>query len=392
MSHSTLDHVGGRNSALSNERTIKRLFPARVCEASAVELVLAASSGKISTMNIELVRRTLKRRYPFRIARGISTETDNLFLYLRDGSAPGLVGIGECAPSVADTELADLSEAALRDFKPISSHPRDLYEQGRQSNLPMPALCALDVACWDLLAKRAGIPLRDLLGFGPSKVPTSITIGINPPEVTKERVEELLDGDRFRYLKVKLGASEGLAFDQAHFEAARQVAEKHKVTIRVDANCGWSLPDALTMMRWLEERGVDYIEQPLAKDAFKESLTLFEQRSLPIYLDESCQTAADVIRWADRCDGVNLKLMKCGGITGALRIIETARALGLKLMIGCMGESSISISAGAALGNAFDHIDLDSHLKLADDPAMGATLENGVVRSPDAPGHGAELR
>lgn len=346
----------------------------------------------MANMKIELTRRTLQRRYPFRIARGTSTATENVFVYLNDAAEPSIVGLGECAPSVGEEHLADESETALRNFRPTSLEPRVLYQQGRTYGLPLPALCALDIACWDLLAKQAKLPLRKLLGFGPSQVPTSITIGINPPEVTRERVAELLDGSRFRYLKVKLGASEGLEFDQAHFEAARQVANKHGVGIRVDANCGWSLKQAHSMMAWLKERGVDYIEQPLAKDAYDDCGELFKQRTLPLYLDESCQTAADLPRWADRCDGINLKLMKCGGITGALRIIETARALDLKLMVGCMGESSVSISAGAALGDAFDHVDLDSHFKLASDPAVGATLINGVVTTPNTPGHGAQLR
>ncbi len=343
-------------------------------------------------MAIELERRTLHRRYPFRIARGTSTQTDNLFVVLRDPEQPDLFGIGECAPSVTEVTLAELSANALSQFEPEHLEPRALHAQGIEAGLPMPALCALDVASWDLLAQRAKLPLHTLLGFSKPTVPTSITIGINPPEVTRQRVAELLAENRFRYLKVKLGAGEGLDFDRAHFEAAREVAEPLGVVIRVDANCGWTLPQALQMADWLKERAVDYIEQPLAQDAFDDYGELFRRRVLPIYLDESCQTADDIPRWADRCDGVNLKLMKCGGITGALRIIETARAHHLKLMIGCMGESSVSISAGAALGAAFDHIDLDSHFKLADDPATGATLEDGIVMPPASAGHGAHLR
>ena len=145
------------------------------------------------------------------------------------------------------------------------------------------------------------------------------------------------------------------------------------------------------MQTWLAERGVDYIEQPLVKGAEDQLPELFRKRVLPIYADESCWFAEDVPKLADRVDGVNLKLMKCGGPTEALRIVAAARAHGLKTMIGCMGESSVAISAGAALSALFDHIDLDSHLNLTNDPAAGADLVNGCVIPNDRPGHGAVM-
>ena len=145
------------------------------------------------------------------------------------------------------------------------------------------------------------------------------------------------------------------------------------------------------MIQWLAERKVDYVEQPLAKGQEAELPRVFENRALPIFVDESVWFSSDVPALADRCDGVNLKLMKCGGLTEALRIVAVARSLGLQTMIGCMSESSVAIAAGAAIGALFDHIDLDSHLNLNPDPASGAPIVDGVIVPTEGPGHGAAL-
>jgi muconate cycloisomerase len=252
-------------------------------------------------------------------------------------------------------------------------------------------MAALDVALWDLLAKHAGLPLYRLLGLPKEQVETSVTIGLNPPEVTKERVPDILRRTGARCLKIKLGSSEGTDYDKAHFSAAAEASAAFHPKLRVDANGGWDVPTARSMMRWLAERGVDYVEQPLVEGAESELPKLFEGRPLPIFVDESCRYSPDVVKVAGSVDGVNLKLMKCGGITEALRIVATARALGLKTMIGCMSESSVAIAAGAAMGALFDHIDLDSHLNLNPDPAAGAPIVDGRIVPSDVPGHGASL-
>jgi muconate cycloisomerase len=190
---------------------------------------------------------------------------------------------------------------------------------------------------------------------------------------------------------VKLGNPDGLDADQSMFSSVMESAQKFGVGLRVDANGGWTLSGAKTMMSWLKERGCEYVEQPLNSEVDDELPVLFSDRVLPIFIDESCCFSSDVGRLAHCVDGVNLKLMKCGGITEALRIVATARAHGLKTMIGCMGESSVAIAAGVSLGALFDHIDLDSHLNLMPDPALGLELGDGVVRIPEVPGHGARL-
>ena len=215
------------------------------------------------------------------------------------------------------------------------------------------------------------MPLYRLLGLARRAVPSSLTVGINPPEVVRERVPLLL-AQGARALKIKLGSPEGIAADKAMYAAVLGPRWGADVALRVDANGGWSPEDARHMMGWLAERRAEYVEQPLVQGAEDQLPGLFRDRPLPIFVDESCRMSGDIPGFADRVDGVNLKLMKCGGITEALRIVATARAHGLKTMIGCMGESSVSIAAGASIGALFDHIDLDSHLNLDPDPATGA--------------------
>ena len=146
------------------------------------------------------------------------------------------------------------------------------------------------------------------------------------------------------------------------------------------------------MMQWLAERDCEYVEQPLEEGNEENLSYLFKNRPLPIFVDESCRFASDIPKWAEYVDGVNLKLMKCGGVTGALQIISTAKAFGLKTMIGCMGETSISIAAGASISGVLNHIDLDSHLNLNPDPCEGAPLVNEVITPPNIPGHGGRFK
>ncbi len=342
-------------------------------------------------MDIEFRTLHLNKRFPLAISRGVITGSDNLFIGLSEN---GLTGWGEMAPG--STEGADTPEAGermLRDFLAGGLDPSSIhrtYANAVEAGVAPCALAALDMALWDLRAKAAGMPLHRLLGLGRRAVPTSLTVGINPPDVVRERVPLLLDAGA-RALKIKLGSPEGIEADKAMFAAVLEAVARRDVVLRVDANGGWSVDDARLMMTWLAERGAEYVEQPLVKGAEDELVDLFQGRPLPIFVDESCRTAADIPVFADRVDGVNLKLMKCGGITEALRIVATARAHGLKTMIGCMGESSMSIAAGASLSELFDCIDLDSHLNLDPDPCVGAPMSGGVVLPEEVPGHGGRF-
>jgi muconate cycloisomerase len=343
---------------------------------------------------IRLAFRTvaLVKRYPLAISRGTQAGSSNLFVFASDTPHEG---VGELAPAISSDWTAERGQAQLLAFAAgfdLTAGPHAAWAAMRARGIDPSAMAALDVALWDLLAKRAGLPLHALLGLPRPSVATSVTIGLNPPEVTRERVPEILRRTGARALKIKLGSPEGREHDRAHFAAAAEAAAPFGVRLRVDANGGWTVDEALAMDRWLAARGVDYVEQPLAEGREDDLPRLHAGRTLPVFADESCRWAADVPRLADRVDGINLKLMKCGGITEALRIVAAARAHGLATMIGCMSESSVAIAAGASLGALFDHLDLDSHLNLAPDPADGAPIVDGVVAPLERPGHGGALR
>ena len=334
----------------------------------------------------------LEKRFPLRISRGVITGSDNLFVSVTHDD---VVGWGEMAPGSSEgVATAADAEALLRDFCEQGLHDlsiRQIHDLAIQQAIAPCALAALDIALWDWLGKKAGLPLYRLLGIGKPTVPTSVTIGINPPEVVRERVPRLLDGTGIKSLKIKLGSPDGIDADKEMFRQIVESTRNYNVNLRVDANGGWDIDEARHMMRWLADRHTDYIEQPLAEGREHDLPAIFKDRPLPIFVDESCRFASDILGYSDCVDGVNLKLMKCGGITGALQIIEVARAHKLKTMIGCMGESSLSISAGAALTGLLDHVDLDSHLNLAPDPCTGAQLADGVIVPNDLPGHGARF-
>lgn len=342
-------------------------------------------------IRIDWIRRDLVKLHPLAISRGVSYGSVNLFVTLSDGTHEG---IGEAAPGAGyDETLAPLAEGQLTELFPSREldgdiSPFALHRHLTQAGVAPPAMAAVDVALWDLRAKQAGMPLYQLLGLPRHIATTSVTVGLNEPEITRERTRELIARTGGRNLKIKLGSPNGLDFDRAHFEAARESAPG--VQLRVDANGGWSVEQAQTMIPWLAERGVDYVEQPL-KEGNEDGLPHLQPSRLPIFVDESCRTSSDVPKWAAHVQGINLKLMKCGGITEAMRIVATARAHGLQTMIGCMGESSVAIAAGTAIGALFDHLDLDSHLNLNPDPAVGLGWEDGCVVPPTTPGHGAVL-
>lgn len=318
------------------------------------------------------------------------TSSENLFVFASDGVH---TGVGELSPATGSAWTAEQGQNQLEAFtsEGIAEDPYTNYIRMRHAYIDPPAMAALDIALWDLAAKRAGLPLYKMLGLPKSNVPTSVTIGINPVEVTKERVPEILRSSGAKCLKIKLGSPQGRDHDKDHFAAAAEAAKPFGTRLRVDANGGWTVAEAKMMCSWLANLGVDYVEQPLAEGEEDGLPALFANRPLQIFVDESIRFSPDVIKVADRVDGINLKLMKCGGITEATRIVATAKAFGLKTMIGCMSETSIAIAAGAAIGALFDHIDLDSHLNLSPDPASGAPIIDGVIVPTELPGHGGAL-
>jgi muconate cycloisomerase len=335
----------------------------------------------------------LKKKHPLQISRGVHNKSQNLFIEIvKDGitawgeSAPGKTEGAKSAEEV-QAHLTRLINSGIND---LSIH--EVCQRSKDLNIPACALAGIDIALWDLTAKKAKLPLKELLGLPKPKVPTSITVGINPPEIVKERVEMIISNPQVRALKVKLGSPEGIEYDKLIYSQVIESTKKSNIAIRVDANGGWSLDEAKLMMKWLAERNAEYIEQPLVEGDEDKLKFLFEGRPLPIFIDESCRFAEDVANNYQHVDGVNLKLMKCGGITEALKILNVAKSHGLKTMIGCMSESSVSISAGASITGIIDYVDLDSHYNLNPDPSEGTLMIDGVTMINSLPGHGAKLK
>jgi L-alanine-DL-glutamate epimerase-like enolase superfamily enzyme len=235
----------------------------------------------------------------------------------------------------------------------------------------------------DLVGKRLDVPLFRMWGLDPCAAPPStFTIGLDAPERIGAKVQEAA---QYPILKVKLGTDRDLEI----LRAIRQVTDKE---IRVDANCGWTVKRALRMLPVLDEFGVTVLEQPLVPHDLDGLAAVTAQADIPVIADESCLTAVDIPPLVGKVDGINIKLAKCGGLREALRMIAVARAHGLMVMVGCMIESSLGITAAAHFTPLVDIVDLDGAALLADDPFTGATIEQGQVRLPSGPGLGVSRR
>ena len=344
-------------------------------------------------MKVSFHKILLKKRFPLAISRGTHGDTFNVFVRVEKD---GIVGWGESAPG--KNEGAQNPEQVISELQKLleaNINNNSIYEiehKAREIKISPCSYAGLDIALWDWKAKKANLPLHDLLGLPIPKSKTSVTLGIMSPESAKDRIPFLFEGSSAKYLKVKLGSPKGIDADKNMYNQVLESIKPYNISLRVDANGGWNTENAKHMIEWLSKRKCDYVEQPLAEGKEKDLKTLYENRMLPIFVDESCRFSQNIIEYSDWVDGVNLKLMKCGGITEALRILSTAKAFGLQTMIGCMSESSISISAGASISGQIDHVDLDSHYNLKPDPASGAKMINGVTMPRIAPGHGGELK
>ena len=243
------------------------------------------------------------------------------------------------------------------------------------------AKAAVDIALHDLVGKMLGAPWYRIWGYDAAKAPsTTFTIGIDTPEVMKEKTLEC--AGRFNILKVKLGTDR----DKEIIETIRSVTD---LPLAVDVNQGWGERfQALDMIYWLKERGVVMVEQPLAIGRYDDQAWLNERSPLPIFADESVQRLPDVPRMHGLFSGINIKLMKCTGLREAHRMVELARALGMKVMLGCMTETSCAVSAAAQLSPAVDFADLDGNLLISNDLFSGVTVVDGKLTLPSAPGIG----
>jgi L-alanine-DL-glutamate epimerase-like enolase superfamily enzyme len=329
-------------------------------------------------------RTNLQLAHTWTIARGAGTNTAQTVVVELTG-ADGLVGIGEAAPIARYKESVTTAEEFLKKVDPRGLSFKDV--EGSMTYLDtvsshdMAAKCALNIALLDGAAKRAKKPIYDFLelGFRDNHHVSSFTIGIDKPEVIRKKVAE---AERFSVLKVKVGVAD----DRANLQALREVAPTK--TIRVDANEGWKTKEqALEMIEWLAKDGnIQYVEQPMPATTSKKDWVWLKQRSpLPIFGDESYHTAEDVEQVAECFHGVNVKLVKTGGISGGYDALQAARKAGLKTMIGCMIETSILISAAAHLAELCDYLDVDGNILITNDPYVGVANENGVLSFASAP-------
>ena len=244
-----------------------------------------------------------------------------------------------------------------------------------------PAKAAVDIALHDLVGKLLGAPWYKIWGYDPAKAPsTTFTIGIDTPEVVREKTLEC--AGKFNILKVKVG----LDTDKQMIETIRTVTD---LPLAVDANQGWTDRfQALDMIYWLRENGVVMVEQPLPVNRIEDQAWLNERSPLPLFADESCQRLADIPALRGVFSGINIKLMKCTGLREAHKMVELARALGMKVMLGCMTETSCGVSAAAQLSPAVDFADLDGNLLISNDLFDGVKVVNGRLTLPDRPGIG----
>jgi len=258
-------------------------------------------------------------------------------------------------------------------------HPSDLWEQLLQV-LPNDffALCAVDVAYWDYYARKKKRTLRSFWSDSDQTPLSNYTIGIDATSKMKAKIL----AKPWPLYKIKLGTDQDLAI----IEQLRAITDS---LFRIDANCAWRLEDVVTLSRKLKQNNVQFIEQPLPADAWEAMRGLKTTSHLPLIADESCQREEDVSRCTEGFHGVNIKLMKCGGITPALRMIEEARSLDLKVMMGCMTESSIGISAIAQLAPLLDYLDADGAMLLKDDVATGINFDDGKIVYANSYGSGA---
>lgn len=335
-------------------------------------------------MELRFDRCALELKDPWEIANAPVTRVQAVVLVqLRD--ADGAFGWGEAAPSARYQEEVSDVLAFLRRVDPRRLSFDDLPGSLRylESLRPAPAAarCALDVALWDGAARKARQPLHDWLGlkFQEGRHVSSFTLGLDTPEVMRRKAAAVADRP---ILKIKLGTSR----DRAILEAVRQAAPAAR--IRVDANEGWSSKEeALRHLEWLAtDPQVEFVEQPMpARQSQADWVWLKHRSPLPIFADESCLSAADVPRCAEAFHGVNIKLVKAGGISGARATLEAARQAGLRTMLGCMIESSVLISAAAHLAALCDHLDLDGNLLIANDPFLGVTQVSGRLTFRQSP-------
>jgi L-alanine-DL-glutamate epimerase-like enolase superfamily enzyme len=300
----------------------------------------------------------------------------------------GITGAGEGAPIARYHETAETAQRAIESVQGLvtSADPRQfakiLAEVFSRIEGQFAAKAAIDIALMDWFGQKIGVPLYMYFGLDAADAPvTTFSIGIDNPEITRQKTQEAA---AFPVLKIKVG----LATDEPTIEAVRSVTKK---PLRVDANEGWKdKEEAVRKINWLESQGVEFIEQPMPAQMIEETRWVRSRVHIPIIADESCLHPTDIPKLVDAFDGINVKLDKAGGMLEAYRMIQIAKSLRMKTMLGCMISSSVSVTAAAHLSPLVDYADLDGNLLIANDPYRGVLVREGKLILPDRPGLGLQ--
>jgi L-alanine-DL-glutamate epimerase-like enolase superfamily enzyme len=327
--------------------------------------------------------RRLTLRHTWTTTMSSSDYRDTVFVEI---ARDGLTGVGEGAPIVRYNESAQTALTALQPLgafvasADLREYRKVIAQAHQRLGNQWAAKAAFDIAAMDWTGQKLGVPLYRLFGLDPTATPeTSFSIGIDTPEITRQKVREAAG---YPILKIKVG----LDTDEATMAAVR--AETNQ-PLRVDANEGWKTKEeAVRKINWLEKNGVEFVEQPMPAAMLQDMNWVRARVHIPVIADEACLHPADIPKLAPHFDGVNIKLDKCGGMLEALRMIEMARSLGLKTMLGCMISSSASITAAAHLSPLVDYADLDGNLLISNDPYAGARVLHGKLVLSTRPGLG----
>lgn len=334
-----------------------------------------------ATVEAKIVR--LKLRHTWTTVMSSSDFRDTVHVRYTSG---GITGVGEGAPIVRYKENAASAQQAIASVQRmlVSADPHQfakvMGEVARRIEGQQAAKSAIDIALMDWFGQKLGVPLYTYFGLDAGDAPvTTFSIGIDNPEMTRQKVRE---AEAYPVLKIKVG----LDTDEATIEAVRGVTKK---PLRVDANEGWKdKEEAVRKINWLESQGVEFVEQPMPAAMIEETRWVKSRVHIPIIADESCLHPSDIPKMAGAFDGVNVKLDKAGGMLEAYRMIEIAKSLGMKTMLGCMISSSVSVTAAAHLSPLVDYADLDGNLLIANDPYSGVLVRNGKLILPNRPGLG----
>ncbi len=327
----------------------------------------------------------LELKHRFTIARGYEDVVDVVLVYF---TKDGVTGVGEAAPNGrynedALTIVKHLNSISFNEVSSKDSLDYWLDAALQKANGIRSLETAFDLALHDLYGKLNSTATTDHFDSDPRKAcMTSFTIGIDDREKIKEKV---LEAKEYPLLKVKLGSDH----DKEIINALRDVTDK---LIRVDANEGWDLEEGKRMCDWLAERNVEFVEQPLPADNLDDSAKLREHSPLELVADENCIDSEDIPSISDAFDGINIKLMKCGGLREAFKMIQMARERQMKIMLGCMIETSVAITAAAILSPLVDYADLDGNILASNDPFDGVKVKDGMLVLPEGPGLGVKLK